>query len=170
MDEDYLKKVEEQKRMREEIARKKNQTRVQTYVKPEEPKRNEDRSKIQHQSDRPRGPPRLDRAERRREPARRQERDRQREPDRDPVRREDPSRSNRIYINDKFKPSAVTTPDSVEPASPDAAELKKAKLKAYLAVVVNNVKQLENVYKRISLLASSVGATKVSRFTALLNC
>lgn len=35
------------------------------------------------------------------------------------------------------------------------------KMKAYLAVVVSNVKELENSYKRVTLLASSIGSTKV---------
>lgn len=37
------------------------------------------------------------------------------------------------------------------------------KMKAYLAVVISNVKELENSYKRVTLLSNSVGTTKVGR-------
>lgn len=37
------------------------------------------------------------------------------------------------------------------------------KMKAYLAVVVSNVKELENSYKKITSLSNSVGSTKVGR-------
>jgi hypothetical protein len=183
LDADYLKKVEEQKRLREEIARRKSERRQQTYGKTEESqlantsKRNEDRYRNRQETEgRPRGPRRLDRMDRERpgRPYERDARDRQRETERDQFRRdlrqhEDQPKytSNKIFLNDhKLFPTSAT--NSIEPASPDSADMKKSKLKAYLAVVVSNVKELENVYKRTSLLASSIGPTKVSRFSSFL--
>lgn len=61
--------------------------------------------------------------------------------------------------------------DKQEQLKPDVASAQSTmgKLKAYLAVVINNINSLENAYKKISLLAQSVGETKVGILYISLN-
>lgn len=204
MDEEYLKKVEEQKKLREEIARRKSERRQITYARVEETRpstqpetRRTDRNRFNERPsdfDRRR---RLDRPERdlpSRQPSRvhrevDEPRHRDREYTRDRSKLREEKTDLRDFARDRDTRQRMTSPGLVhinpqrlqqrmddkaaakslimkttKQETTDSSEMKKAKLKAYLAVVVSNVKQLENPYKRISLLASSVGPTKVSRF------
>ncbi|KAI1720694.1 hypothetical protein DdX_04937 [Ditylenchus destructor] len=119
LDEEYLKKIEEQKKMREEIAKRKSQRRQENYNQKKEG--NEGRRQIAMNRDSKSG------------------------------------KSNKTSSNNRPKRE-----DKQEQLKPDVASAQSTmgKLKAYLAVVINNINSLENAYKKISLLAQSVGETK----------
>ncbi|KAI1719446.1 hypothetical protein Ddc_08658 [Ditylenchus destructor] len=119
LDEEYLKKIEEQKKMREEIAKRKSQRRQENFIQKKEG--NEGRRQIAMDRDSKSGKS---------------------------SKTSSDNRPKRVDKQDQPKPDVAN------------AQSTMGKLKAYLAVVINNINSLENAYKKISLLAQSVGETK----------
>uniref|UniRef100_A0A915D6G3 RRM domain-containing protein n=1 Tax=Ditylenchus dipsaci TaxID=166011 RepID=A0A915D6G3_9BILA len=144
LDEEYLKKIEQQKQAREEIAKRKNQRRRENYAGKESSgttsSANKDVGGSRDGSSRNNASNNNNTSNERRRGNSPNQHSRNTHPRRSPIR------------------SAKSSRD--EEKRPKISAQTPGKLKAYLAVVVNNVAALPNAFKRISLLANGIGKTK----------
>jgi len=145
LDEEYLKKVEEQKLLREEVSRLKSKHRKENFVKPAAALHSDKSIHKQEIISSRNSSQSLGK--------------------RDAIIVGTKKSNLDIEGHSRIKKIEHQTMSSVQNKEstgthPPHQEIKTSKLRPYLAVVVNNIRELENAYKRISLIASSVGPTK----------
>lgn len=167
LDEEYLKKIEEQKRLRDEVQKRKLKSWEERARFSKASTRNQSRNRRESRSTAKKS-------------SRKSETHQHRKPSDEKISVSDGSRLHkanqrndetgtnknlkrpRIEINDKHRKTTQLESSETTMENPPTAEIiKTSKVKAYLAVVVNNVKDLQNAYKRLNTIAVALGSTKV---------